>query len=70
LTVSCIYPDLANVRKTFDFSYCQYLPEGSQKQMTSLEASMMCPTVNSDYIKNGELEPGLWSMHGQENKYM
>jgi len=30
---------------------------------------MMCPTVNSDCI-NGKLEPGLWSMQGQENRYM
>jgi hypothetical protein len=68
LKVSCIYPDLAYVRKTFHLPYCQYLPEGSQKQMASLEASMICPTVNGNCIKNGELEPGLWSMQGQENK--
>jgi len=59
LKISCIYPDLANVRKTVDLPYCQYLPEGSLKQMASLEASMMCPTVNSDCTENGELEPGL-----------
>jgi hypothetical protein len=61
LKVSCIYPDLANVKKMFGLLCCQYLLEGSLKQMAALDASFMWPTVNSNCIKNGELEPGLWT---------
>jgi hypothetical protein len=56
LKVSCIYPDRANVKKMFGLLYCQYLLEGSLKQIASWEASVMWPTVNSNCIKNGELE--------------